>query len=105
VGQIISNWLLFFYYPFYVLIPVTRRVKAYNRFVEKYVTGTKKRFRLYKVYIVLIRINSRVDLAMSICPTVRMNVDISGTIKVRRLRFSIQILKSINRTKLSRPYF
>jgi len=53
-----------------VLIPVTRRVKGYTRFVEKYVTGRRKRFRPHKVYIFLIRISSRVDLAMSVCPSV-----------------------------------
>jgi len=46
---------------------VTRRVKWYTRFVKKFVTGRRKRFRLYKVYIFLMRINSRVDLAMSVC--------------------------------------
>jgi len=37
-----------------MFIPVTRRVKGYNRFVGKYVTGRNKRFRFH----------SRVDLAM-----------------------------------------
>jgi len=32
-----------------------------------YVTGRRKRFRPHKVYIFLIRITSRVDLAMSVC--------------------------------------
>jgi len=48
------------------VIPVTRRVKGYTRFVGKYVTGRRKRFRSHKVYIFLIRITSRVDLAMSV---------------------------------------
>jgi len=43
-------------------------VKGYIRIVEKYVTGRRKRFRTYKEYIFLIRINNRVDLAKSICP-------------------------------------
>jgi len=58
----------------YIFIPVTRRVKGYTRFVGKYVTGRRKRFRPHKVYILLIRITSRVDLAMSVCPSVRLSV-------------------------------
>jgi len=50
------------------IIPVTRRVKVYIRFVEMCVTGRRER------------------------PYVRINVSISGTIKARRLRLSIQIL-------------
>jgi len=42
-----------------LVIPVTRRVKGYTRFVGKYVTGRRKRFRPHKVYIFLIRITSR----------------------------------------------
>jgi len=57
-----------------LFIPVTRRVKGYTRFVGKYVTGRRKRFRPHKVYIFLIRITSRVDLAMSVCPSVRLSV-------------------------------
>jgi len=49
-------------------LPVTRRVKGYTRFVGKYETGRTKRFRLYKVYIFLIRITSRVGLVMSVYP-------------------------------------
>jgi len=82
-----------------IFIPVTRRVKGYTRFVEKYVTGGRKRFRPHKVYIFLIRITSRVDLAMSVCPTVRlsvclsvrMNAEISETMRARLLRFGVQI--------------
>jgi len=48
------------------VIPVSRRVKGYTRFVGKYVTGKRKRFRPHKVYIFLIRITSRVDLAISV---------------------------------------
>jgi len=58
-----STWILL----------VTRRVKGYTRFVEKYVTGRRKRFRPYKVYIFLIRITSRVNLAKAVCVSVRMN--------------------------------
>jgi len=53
-----------------VIIPVTRRVQGYTRFVGKYVTGRRKRFRPHKVYIFLIRITSRVDLAKSVCLSV-----------------------------------
>jgi len=60
-----------------VFIPVTRRVKGYTRFVGKYLTDRRKRFRPHKVYIFLIRITSRGDLAMSVCPSARMNVEIS----------------------------
>jgi len=38
-----------------ICIPLTRRVKEYTMFVEKYVTGRRKRSRPYKVYIVLAR--------------------------------------------------
>jgi len=41
------------------------------------------------INIFLIRINSLVNLAMSVCPSVCKNVEISGAIKDRRLRFSI----------------
>jgi len=54
-----------------LVIPVTRRVKGYTRFVGKYVTGRRKRFQPHKVYIFLIRITSRVDLAMSVGPDER----------------------------------
>jgi len=50
----------------FIFIPVTRKVKGYTRFVGKYVTGRRKRFRRYKDYVFLIRITSRVDLAMSV---------------------------------------
>jgi len=80
-----------------IFIPVTRRVKGYTRFVGKYVTGRRKRFRPHKVYtrIFLIRITSRVNLAMSVCPSVRlsvrMNAEISETMEARLLRFGVQI--------------
>jgi len=48
-----------------VVIPVTRKIKGYTKVVEKYETSIRKRIRPHKVYIFLIRITSRVDLAMS----------------------------------------
>jgi len=60
-----------------IIIPVTRRVKGYTRFIGMYVTGRRKRFRPYKVYIFLIRITSRVDLAMYVCPSERLSVCLS----------------------------
>jgi len=54
----------------YILIPVTRREKGYTRFVGKYETGRWKRFRPHKEYIFLVRIISRVDLAMPVCQSV-----------------------------------
>jgi len=74
-----------------VIITVTRRVKGTPRFVGKYVTGRRKRFRPHKVYIFLIRITSRVDLAMSVYPSVRMNAEISETIQTTILGFGMQI--------------
>jgi len=74
-----------------IIIPDTRRIKGYTRFVGKYVTGRRKRFRPHEVCIFLIRIASRVDLAMSVCPSVRMNAEVSETIGARLLRFGIQI--------------
>jgi len=35
--------------------------------------------------------NNQVDLAMSVCPTVRMNSSISETIKARELRLHVRI--------------
>jgi len=74
-----------------IIISVTRRVKGYTRFVGKYVTGRRKRFRPHKVYIFLIRITSRVDLAMSVCPSVRMNAEISETMRVTILGLGTQV--------------
>jgi len=45
------------------------------------IISSKKRVRSYKVYIFLIRTTSRVDLAMSVSPPVRMNAVILETIK------------------------
>jgi len=67
---------------FNIFMPVTRRVKGYTRFVGKYVTGRRKRFRPHTVYIFLIRITSRVDLAMSVCPSVRLS---GWTLRSRKL--------------------
>jgi len=58
--------------------------------VGKYVTGRRKRFRPHKVYIFLTRITSRVDLAMSVCLSDRMNAEISKT-RARLSRFGVQI--------------
>jgi len=71
----------------------------YTRFVGKYVTGRRMRFRPNKVYIFLIRITSQVDLAISVCPSVRMNSEISETIRARLLRFGIQIPGLLARRK------
>jgi len=61
-------------YSVFFAITVTRRVKGWTRFVEKYVTGRRKRFRPHKVYIFLIRITSRVYLAKSVCPYERWDL-------------------------------
>jgi len=50
-----------------IFIPVTRRVNGYTRFVGKYVTSRRKRFRPHKVYTFFIRITSRVDVCMYVC--------------------------------------
>jgi len=73
--EILWAWhKVFFFCKLILIIPVSRRVKGYTRFVEKYVTGRMMRFRPYEVYIFLIRINSRVDLAMSVCPSASLLV-------------------------------
>jgi len=61
---------VFMVYSKDVFIPITRRVKGYTRFVGMYVAGKRNRFRPHKVYLFLIRITSRVDLAMSVCLSV-----------------------------------
>jgi len=63
-----------------IYLPVTRRVKGYTRFVGP-----------HKVFIFLIRVTSRVDLAMSLCPSVRMNAEISETIRATILELGKQI--------------
>lgn len=40
-----------FFVRSFVIIPVARRVKGYTRFVRKYVTGKRKRFRPRKKYV------------------------------------------------------
>jgi len=70
-----------------------------TRFVGKYVTGRRKRFRPHKVYIFLNRITSRVDLALSVCLSVRMNAEISETIRARLLRFGMQIPEFLTQRK------
>jgi len=82
----------------YIFIPVTRRVKGYTRFVGKYVTGRRK--WPYKVYIFLIRINSRVNLAMSVCLSVRMNAEISEATKAGILELGMQTLEIPAQRKL-----
>jgi len=81
-----------------IIIPVTHRLKGYTRFVGKYVTGRRKRFRPHKVHIFLIRISSR-DQAMSVCPSVRMNAENSETIRARPLRFGMQIPELLTQRK------
>jgi len=82
-----------------MIIPVTHRVKGYTRFVGKYVTGRRRRFQPNKVYIFLIRITSRVDLAMPVCLSVRMNAEISETMGARLLRFGVQIPEHLTQRK------
>jgi len=55
-GTFVDKMLELFSVDVHLYIPVTTRVKRYTRFVAKYVTGRRKRFRPYKVYIFLIRI-------------------------------------------------
>jgi len=43
-----------------VIIPDTRRLRGYTRFIGKYVTSRTKRFRPHKVYIFLIRIDQSI---------------------------------------------
>jgi len=82
-----------------IFIPVTRRVKGHTRFIGMYVTGRRKRFRPHQVCIILISIISQVDLAMSICPSVRMNAEISETIRARILKLGIQIPELLTQRK------
>jgi len=56
-------------------------ILIYSQVKRLNVTGRMKRFLPHKVYVFLIRITSRVDLAMSVWPSVRMNAVISETIK------------------------
>jgi len=52
---------------------VTRRVRGYTRFVEKYVTSRRKRFRTYKVYILLNRINTQIGTCCAAAPNYKLN--------------------------------
>jgi len=54
------------------LLKYVRRVKWYTRYVRKYVTGRKKSFQPYMVYIFLIRITSR-NRTRHVRLSVRMN--------------------------------
>jgi len=86
-------------------LPVTPRVKGYTRLVGKYVTGRRKRFQPHKEYIFLIIITFRVDLAMSVCLSIRMNAEISKTIRARMLGPGMKILElSAQRTFVSAGY-
>jgi len=65
------------------LLTVTRRVKGYTRFVEKYVTGRRKHFRPYTVYI-------SIYLDQDQCPYERRDLSLSnGYLIVGELDFSI----------------
>jgi len=58
---------------------------------DENVPGRRKCFRPHKLYKFVIRVTSRVDLAMSVHPSVRMNAEISDTIRARLLGLGIQI--------------
>jgi len=58
--HLLRHFIIITRYIYIYTYTVTRRVKGYTRFVGKYVPGP-------------IRNTSRVDLAMSVCPSVRMN--------------------------------
>jgi len=49
--------------------------------------SVQQRFRPYKAYKFLIRITSHIDLAMSVCLSVRMNAEVSETVKATKLGF------------------
>jgi len=61
------------------------------RFQSEVCYAVKETFRPHKVYIFLIRITCRVDLAMSLYLSVRMNAEISETTKARKLGLGMQI--------------
>jgi len=65
---------------YFRFIPFTRRVKGYNSFVGKHVIGRWERFRPYKVGTKYVYV---LDLATSVCLSVRMNAEISKTLKAR----------------------
>jgi len=71
-----------------LIIPVTRRVKGYIRFVRKNVTCKRNRFRPYKVHIFMSKITSQVDI---VCSYVLMNAEISETIEATTLKLDTLI--------------
>jgi len=76
------------YYVVVVVIPVTRRVRCYTRFIEKYVIGRRQSFHHMKP---IYSRSGSISESIWRCPSVCMNVEISGTIQSRRLRLSIQM--------------
>jgi len=78
--------LIFLYFTF--LYPLL--VKGYTRFVAKSVTDRRKCFRPHNIYIFLIRITSRVDLGMPVCPYVRWDLE-----NYQRYRVPISYLDSV----------
>jgi len=93
---------LLYLWQFLLFILVTLRVKGYIRFVGKYVTDRMNRFRPYKVYVLLIRITSRVKLAMSVCPSVCPSVWTLSTRKIwklEKLGLGMQILEVLGQRK------
>jgi len=61
-----------------MFIGVTRRVKGYIVFVEKYVKGVGKRFQTYKVYLFFMRVTNQV-----VWPSARTSV---WTLRDRKLQ-------------------
>jgi len=56
----------------------THRVKGYIVFEEKYLTIRRKRLRPHKVYIrILDQDHYSICLAMSVCPFVRLSVQVT----------------------------
>jgi len=84
------------YYVVVVVIPVTRRVRCYTRFIEKYVIGRRQSFHHMKP---IYSRSGSISESIWRCPSVCMNVEISGTIQSRRLRLSIQILEKYPQRK------
>jgi len=69
-----SKGKLIWSFVFILTGTVTRRVKRYIVFGEKYITGKRKRFRPHKVYLFLISITSPVHLAMSVYLSFRVTL-------------------------------
>ena len=61
-------YLILFLYP----------CRGYYKIGQMFVTQRRDRFRPHKVYIFLISKRRRVDIAMSVCPSVRLSVCLSG---------------------------